>query len=154
MRLPPLCAMTISMAALCWTDAHAQRQMERLDRGLVAINQGKDDGVFLSWRLLGTEPRELGFNVYRQIQGSEPVKLNDRPLTAGTNFSDHHPDFDKPTLYFVRPVEKGIEGKSCKPFMPVKHNFVARVLFLFLHKLLNHSCNTITPYHRFFKIPA
>jgi rhamnogalacturonan endolyase len=104
------------MVAPGWVNAHARRQLERLDRGLVAVNQGKDDGVFLSWRLLGTEPRKLGFNVYRQIHGSAPVKLNDQPLTAGTNFVDRHPDFAKPALYFVRPIDARIEGKSCQPF--------------------------------------
>ena len=65
-------------------NAIGQRQMEKLDRGLVAINQGKDIGVFLSWRLLGTEPQELGFNVYRQTSSAAAEKLNDLPLTAGT----------------------------------------------------------------------
>jgi len=46
-------------------NVQAQRQMEKLDRGLVAVNPGEDIGVFLSWRLFGTEPLDLRFNVYR-----------------------------------------------------------------------------------------
>ena len=41
----------------------AVRQMEHLDRGLVAIKV--TSGVYLSWRLLGTEPLNTGFNIYR-----------------------------------------------------------------------------------------
>src|SRR5947209_9076664 len=42
--------------------ASAQRQMERLGRGVVAIPL--DDGkVFVGWRLLGTDPDDIAFNV-------------------------------------------------------------------------------------------
>ena len=33
---------------------HAQRQMEKLGRGVVAVRNGSDS-VFVSWRILGTE---------------------------------------------------------------------------------------------------
>lgn len=39
------------------------RQAELLDRGLVAVKT--DQGVFLSWRLLGDESYDAGFNLYR-----------------------------------------------------------------------------------------
>ncbi len=39
------------------------RQMEYLDRGTVAVKSGS--GVFLSWRLLGTENYDTKFDVYR-----------------------------------------------------------------------------------------
>jgi rhamnogalacturonan endolyase len=60
--------------------AHA-RQAEFLDRGLVAVPT--DDGVFLSWRLLGDESYDAGFNLYRNGR-----KLNRKPLTATTNYLD------------------------------------------------------------------
>ncbi len=46
------------------TTLKAQRQMEWLDRGLIAVpdRQGK---VLVSWRLLGTEDPQSVFNVYR-----------------------------------------------------------------------------------------
>jgi rhamnogalacturonan endolyase len=81
--------------------SHAQRFMERLDRGLVAIHQGQD-GVFLSWRLLGTEDRDVGFNVYRESGDGPAEKLHDQPLTAATNFQDRDPDLSRPTSYFRR----------------------------------------------------
>ena len=39
-------------------------QMERLDRGVVAL-PAKDGGIFLSWRLLGTDPSATCFDVER-----------------------------------------------------------------------------------------
>ena len=93
----------------------AQRQMEKLDRGLIAINQGSGVGVFLSWRLLGTEPHELGFNVYRQTGHAAPDKLNHQPLTSGTNFVDRNANLDESTSYFVRAVQAGQENEASKP---------------------------------------
>jgi rhamnogalacturonan endolyase len=55
------------------------RQAEYLDRGVVAVQT--EAGVFLSWRLLGDESYETGFNVYRDGR-----KLNRRPLSDTTNF--------------------------------------------------------------------
>jgi len=46
----------------------AQPQLENLGRGVVAIHQ-PDGKVAVSWRLLGTDPEGVAFNLYRQ---SEP----------------------------------------------------------------------------------
>jgi rhamnogalacturonan endolyase len=42
-----------------------QHQLEKLGRGVVAIHQ-PDGKVFISWRLLGTDPANVAFNVYRK----------------------------------------------------------------------------------------
>jgi rhamnogalacturonan endolyase len=57
--------------------AFSARQIERLDRGLVAVKSGSN--VFLSWRLFATDPDNVRFNVYR---GSEATPLNSTPLDA------------------------------------------------------------------------
>jgi len=57
------------------------RQMEKLDRGLVAVKT--NNGVFLSWRMLGTEPSSIAFNLYRN-----GTKLNSSPITGATNYVD------------------------------------------------------------------
>lgn len=44
----------MALLLLIPTPAQAQRQMERLDRGMVAI-VAKPGEVFVSWRLLGTD---------------------------------------------------------------------------------------------------
>lgn len=60
---------------------YAQRPMEYLDRGLVAMET--DSYVYLSWRMLGTDNANIGFNIYRNA-----TKINISPITATTNFSD------------------------------------------------------------------
>lgn len=76
------------------------RQAELLDRGLVAVKT--DAGVFLSWRLLGSESYDAGFNIYRNGR-----KLNRKPLTSTTNYLD--PAGTANSIYTVRRVFDGRE---------------------------------------------
>src|SRR5262245_16280797 len=88
------------------------RQMERLDRGLVAIHAAEGE-VFLSWRLLGDDPQDVAFNVYRTPAGGEPVKLNSEPLTKGTCYFDREVKFDQAVTYSVLTAgPKGPPGGS------------------------------------------
>ena len=90
--------------------AIAQRVMERLDRGVVAVQI--DGKVFVSWRLFATESQTTGFNVYRQVGNSDPQLLTPVPLTAGTNFVDSSSDVTPQTAYFVRSINGGGEGET------------------------------------------
>jgi rhamnogalacturonan endolyase len=65
----------------------AQPQAENLSRALVATRtpEGK---VFVTWRLLPTDAKGAGFNVYRQDGETTPEKLNSEPLTGATSFMD------------------------------------------------------------------
>lgn len=108
-------AVIIGLSCFLITDADAQRQMERLGRGVVAVHQGEGE-VFVGWRLLGTDPEEIAFNLYRQYGEDEPARLNDQPLTAGTHFSDSGVDFSDSVSYFVRPVLNGEEGEESRSF--------------------------------------
>jgi len=59
---------------------------ERLDRGVVAIKQA-DGKVFVSWRSLKGDAKDMAFDVYRN-----GIKLNKEPLTqGGTWFVDEEP---------------------------------------------------------------
>ncbi len=82
------------------------RQMEYLSRGVSAVSNGK--GAFVSWRLLADDPAEIAFNVYRTTDG-KTVKLNDKPLTGGTNFTDSKADLKKNNTYSVKAVINGAE---------------------------------------------
>nr|WP_272039759.1 rhamnogalacturonan lyase [Paenibacillus sp. JJ-100] len=83
-------------------EAHAAgpRQMEFLDRGVVAVKTG--NGVFVSWRLLGTEGSNVTFNVYR-----DGVKVNASPITGSTNLQDT--GGTNSSKYTVRAVVGGTE---------------------------------------------
>jgi rhamnogalacturonan endolyase len=83
------------------------RQMERLGRGLVAVPQ--DSGrVFVSWRLLGTDPDDVAFNLYRIVGDAAPVRVNTAPLTAATSAEDRI-YVSAPVAYVVRAVVDGAE---------------------------------------------
>ncbi|MFH5832213.1 rhamnogalacturonan lyase [Halalkalibaculum sp. DA384] len=108
----------------------AQRVMEKIDRGVVAIPDG-DDSAFISWRLLATDFFDTKFNVYRKSDGRPPVKLNESPLAEGTNFVDERvPAGASDITYFVKPVVDGREGETSgsytlnpdKPYISVPVN--------------------------------
>jgi rhamnogalacturonan endolyase len=64
------------------------RPAENLDRGLVALRRA-DDGNFLSWRLLASDPKEIAFHVDRAAAAEGPWQsLTPEPLAAGCNFQD------------------------------------------------------------------
>jgi len=69
--------------------------MEYLDRGLVALKA--PSGVYLSWRMLGTDPEDVGFLIYRN--GS---RLESQPYTATTNYTDYEGSLTD--TYFIRTV--------------------------------------------------
>jgi rhamnogalacturonan endolyase len=100
--------LTFALAALLSATAFGQRQMENLGRGVVAIKQDPQK-IFVSWRVLGTDPDNLAFNLYRASDGATPEKLNAAPITGGTNFVDDQFDPAKASAYFVRPVLNGRE---------------------------------------------
>lgn len=91
------------------------RQMEELGRGVVAINQGGGK-VYVGWRLAGSDPAGIGFNVYRSTGGDDGVRLNSKPITASTNFVDAGVDGGKSNSWFVKAVVKGDEGKASEAF--------------------------------------
>jgi len=82
------------------------RKMEYLSRGVSAVSNGK--GVFVSWRILADDPADIAFNVYRTTDG-KTVKVNDKPLTGGTNFTDSKADLKKDQTYTVKAVIGGKE---------------------------------------------
>ncbi|RKN42504.1 rhamnogalacturonan lyase [Streptomyces hoynatensis] len=75
-----------------------RRQMEDLDRAPVAVST--EDGVFLSWRLLGLDPEDLAFDVYR-----DGHKITGSPLTGATTYTD--PDGTEDSVYRIAAVRHG-----------------------------------------------
>lgn len=94
--------------------SHAQYQMEYLDRGMYAINQGNGK-VFVSWRLLGTETNETAFNLYRTTN-SKTSKLNEQPLVQSSCFIDNNADTLNANSYFVKAIINGVEQQADKAF--------------------------------------
>jgi rhamnogalacturonan endolyase len=97
------------------SQAMAQRQMENLDRGIIAIHWA-NDSVYVGWRMQGTEPDETAFNLYRQRGSEKPVKLNKKPITESTDYIDGSVNLLTDNTYFVRAILKGKEQEKSKPY--------------------------------------
>ncbi|MFO1488550.1 MAG: autotransporter-associated beta strand repeat-containing protein [Verrucomicrobiota bacterium] len=86
--------------------ALAQRQLENLGRGVIAMRTNATQ-VYVGWRLLGTDPDNAGFNLYR-VTGGVTNKLNGNPLTNSTDYVDAPANLAVANAYFVEPVFNGI----------------------------------------------
>jgi rhamnogalacturonan endolyase len=98
------------LAILVGSNAQAQRQMEFLSRGVVAVQAG-NDSVFVSWRLLHTDKDNVAFDVYRNSETGKAVKLNRKPLTDATSLMDVATLANGKYTYLVKPLKGGQEGK-------------------------------------------
>ncbi len=115
---------TIGMTFLFVTTAGAQRYMEKLGRGVVAIHQG-GGRVYVGWRMLGTDPETIAFNLYRSTGGGTPVKLNGQPITQSTNYVDNAVDLSRTNSYFVRPVLNGQEQAASESAEVWSQNYLS-----------------------------
>ncbi len=112
-----------------------QRRMENLDRGLVAVNT--DNGVFLSWRLLGNEC-SVGdvaiapdFTVYKN--GVELAKVED-----STNYLDESGSADD--VYTV-----AIDGgEQCEGVIPLNNNYIEIPLVRPEDEIIQYDNNGVT----------
>jgi hypothetical protein len=87
-----------------------ERVREKLDRGVVAMPVAGNK-VYVGWRLLDSDPKDVAFNVYRQSGNSKAAKLNREPISKTTDFTDEQPPAGE-QRYLVRAVTGGKEGKS------------------------------------------
>lgn len=123
-----LLSAALALAGLATVSLHAERVMEKLDRGVVAVHQA-DGRVWVSWRLLASDPAKVAFNVYRITGGAADreeigiygarqtadvgaVKVNAEPLAGPTWFIDERPNLARETRYEVRAVIDGQEGPA------------------------------------------
>lgn len=87
----------------------ATKQMEYLDRGVVAVKV--NNGVFISWRFLGTDDKSAGFNIYR-----DGTKVNETPITSKTNYVDTKGGAD--SKYVIKTVVGGKEIDASSAVTP------------------------------------
>ena len=116
MLLLRFCSATILLFSVF--ESKSQRQMEYLDRGVIAVRNA-DRKVFVSWRLLGTEPTNVAFNVYRangnMKNGSDKtIKLNKGAITKTTSYIDATANPDVTYSYYVTTIKNGKEDKKVK----------------------------------------
>jgi hypothetical protein len=90
------------------------RQLEALDRGTIAVKQS--DGVYVGWRMLGTDTQDIAFNLYR-----DGVKVNSAPITGATNYKDTAGTAK--STYTIRPVVGGIEQQPTEKASVLDMNY-------------------------------
>lgn len=98
----------IIIAMLLACPASGRPQAEKMDRSMIAIVKSPSE-VYLGWRLLKDDPAAIAFNLYRSTAGGKPVKLNDKPIAASTNFVDDKAPLDQPNEWRICPVISGVE---------------------------------------------
>lgn len=89
----------------------AQRKMEKLDRGVVAV-KNNSGGYLISWRYLATDPEDIQFNVYSRVMGSSTgfAKLNTAPLTV-TNYTAPSSQVGNGAQLYVTTLLNGVESE-------------------------------------------
>lgn len=105
----------VVLAILATNSASAQRQMEKLGRGVVAVRTG-GSSAYVGWRLLGTDPDEIGFNILRSVNGTAPIQLNGALITASCNYVDNSINFANSNAYFLQPVVGSATQALSAPF--------------------------------------
>lgn len=92
----------------------AEYFVEKLNRGVSAVKTG--DGYLVSWRLLGHENYNTGFNVYKGTQ-----KLNSAPITDATCYQDNSSEGGD---YTVTTVINGVEGKASEKALVLPNGYI------------------------------
>ena len=82
------------------TQLFAQRTVEKLNRGLVAMRLNSSQ-VYIGWRMLGTEPTDVSYNLY-----CNGAIVTGSPFTTTTNFT-HNSTTNG--IYTVRAIINGVE---------------------------------------------
>jgi len=132
-----------SMLLLASNSLFAQRMMEKLNRGIIAVRKSADS-VYVGWRMLGTEPESIAFNLYRTSGNGAPVKLNAQPITQSTNYVDTKVDITKTTTYMVKAVLNGQEQEASKPFVLAANAPVQQYLNIHLQTPKGYSPNDVS----------
>ena len=100
------------------------------DRGMVVLVKSEKE-VYLGWRLVGSDPKDIAFNVYRISVGGALMKLNTEPIRASTDFLDKTAALPKSNYWLLKTVVKGEEtgtanstalqaGVEPKPYVSIK----------------------------------
>lgn len=111
---------------------HATHVVEKIDRGVVAVRSGS--GYLVSWRLLGHEPYNTGFNVYKGT-----TKLNSTPITPSTCYQDNSSVSGD---YTVRAVVNGQEGEASPKALVMSSGYHSISLDPPLNSSTANDCST------------
>ena len=115
MKFPHRVTLATGMLILIAGSASAQRLMDAINRGVVAVWSSTTQ-MYVGWRLFATDSPQIAFNLYRSTNGGAFAKLNAAPLTATTDFVDSSANPSLSNAYYVRPVLHGQELAPSETF--------------------------------------
>ena len=100
------------MLLVCFT-ASAQRVIDKLDRGLIAVKISS--GVYVNWRIQSNEYYDVTYNLYRDgVKIAENLQVSNYKDAAGTTTSK----------YAVAAVVKGKEQAKCNAVSPWSQDYL------------------------------
>jgi fibronectin-binding autotransporter adhesin len=105
----------LGVTGLAVWPANAQRQMEKLGRGVAAVRTGTSS-AYVGWRLLATDPDNIGFNIRRSANGSPSVQINTVLITNTTDFQDTGVNFASSNAWFIQPVVGSVTQAVSAPW--------------------------------------
>lgn len=132
--------MAVVILLLSGSALQAQRQMESLGRGVVALRSSSSQ-AYIGWRLLATDSSDIGFNVYRSVNGHAGVKLNSTVITNTTDYLDTTADFTSSNAWYVVAVVNGTEQTPSTSVGLPANSPVGRYLRLPLQPPINDGLN-------------
>ena len=104
----------MTLLCLLALNLQAQRQTDRVDRGLIAVKTSA--GAFCSWRILGEEYYDVTYNIYR-----DGTKLNAEPLTV-SNYTDA--GGTTTSKYAVEAIVRGVAQAKSAEVQPMANNYL------------------------------
>lgn len=108
--------------------ASAQRRVERMDRGLIAMPRNSTQ-IYVSWRHFATDPDDISYNLYyRTSPSGSAIKVNSTPITNSTNFLTNLPTASADYTFFVTSIHKGIEKNEPGSFTVRRNSGTHRIV--------------------------
>jgi autotransporter-associated beta strand protein len=111
---------------ICLPTLMAQRKMEYLDRGVVAMPKSSNQ-IFISWRHFATDPDEIAYNVYYKTSPSGGLtKLNPQPITNSTNYLANLSTASNAYTFVVKSVLNDVEKDEPGEFTVPRNTVASR----------------------------
>ncbi len=93
----------IYVFCVCYSIISTGQELEKLDRGLVAIKEARNK-VFISWRSFKQDDPKLAFNLYRKDDNRRTVKVNSQPISNKTWSIDSTFNNSSENTWFVKSI--------------------------------------------------
>ncbi len=113
---------------ICAFHLFAQRRMENMDRGVVAMPTSSSQ-IYISWRHFATDPDDITYNVYYKTSASGALtKLNGTPIFGSTNYTATLSTSASLYTFSVKSVLNGVEKDEPGSFTVPRSTAITRIV--------------------------